>query len=207
MKNHSTKVLLVYLRRCIPFVVFSLAIGISFFFNFIPGIQTAQTFQRFFFEMALFVPPMFILIGLIDVWVPRSTIERHIGKESGIKGSVWVIFLTTLQAGPLYSSFPVAYLLWKKGCSPFNVFVYLGAFSSMKLPMLTFEIGFLGWEFSLLRTLLSLPVFIASAWLIDKSLATKEFIIYDGGTKRKLVAPSGKEIVHGKQCNKDKKGY
>jgi uncharacterized membrane protein YraQ (UPF0718 family) len=132
--------------------------------------------------MIVFLPLMFILIGLFDVWFPRSMVERHIGKESGVKGTLWVILLATLQAGPLYSSFPVAYLLWKKGCSPFNVFVYLGAFSVMKIPMLTFEVGFLGWKFSLLRTVLSIPVFIAIAWLIDRSLTGREFVINDGGS-------------------------
>ncbi|MCK7529669.1 MAG: hypothetical protein MZV63_00695 [Marinilabiliales bacterium] len=60
---------------------------------------------------------MFILIGLFDVWVPREKIEKHIGKESGWKGTGLVILLATLQAGPLYGAFPFAYILWKKGCS------------------------------------------------------------------------------------------
>jgi hypothetical protein len=54
-----------------------------------------------------------------------------------------VILLAMLQAGPLYGAFPVAYLLWKKGASIKNIFIYLGAFSTLKILMLTFEIGFL----------------------------------------------------------------
>ncbi|URA11039.1 hypothetical protein [Thermospira aquatica] len=48
-----------------------------------------------------------------------------------------------------------------------NVFIYLGAFSAYKIPMLTFEIAFLGIKFSFLRTLFSLPVFIAIGYLMD----------------------------------------
>jgi uncharacterized membrane protein YraQ (UPF0718 family) len=118
---------------------------------------------------------MFILIGLFDVWVPRERIEKHISAEAGWKGTALVILLAMLQAGPLYGAFPFAYLLWKKGCSVRNIFIYLGAYSNIKIPMLTFEIGFLGLRFSLLRTLISLPLFIAIGVLMERYLAGKNF--------------------------------
>ena len=120
----------------------------------------------FLLEMAAILPLMFILIGLFDVWVPREKIMRHLGPEAGAMGILWVILLAMLQAGPLYAAFPVAAMLWKKGCSVRNVFVYLGAFSTLKIPMLAFEISFLGLEFSLLRALFSLPVFIGIGYLL-----------------------------------------
>ncbi len=131
--------------------------------------------------MILFLPAMFILIGLFDVWFPREKIERHIGKGSGMKGTLWVILLAMLQAGPLYGAFPVALLLWKKGCTVRNIFIYLGAFCAVKVPMLTFEIGFLGLKFSLLRTLLTLPIFIFVAQLMHLYLRRKPFAVRDPG--------------------------
>ena len=181
MKSQGPIITWEYVRRLIPFLVFCVAAGVAIALKFSPGIHVAETFRDFILEMIAFLPMMFILIGLFDVWFPREKVERHIGKESGIKGTLWVMLLATLQAGPLYGAFPVAYMLWKKGCSPFNIFVYLGAFSVMKIPMLTFEVGFLGWKFSLLRTVLSIPVFIAIAWLIDRSFKGKTFVINDGG--------------------------
>ena len=60
----------------------------------------------FFLEMIVFLPLMFILIGLFDVWVPREKITRHIGPGCGHLGILWVILLAMLQAGPLYAAFP-----------------------------------------------------------------------------------------------------
>jgi uncharacterized membrane protein YraQ (UPF0718 family) len=120
---------------------------------------------------------MFILIGLGDVWIDREKVEKHIGENSGLKGILLVIFLSMAQAGPLYGAFPVTYLLWKKGAGIRNIFIYLGAFSTMKIPMLTFEIGFLGWKFSLLRTLFTLPVVIIIAVVMEKLLKNKSFEI------------------------------
>ncbi len=78
------------------------------------------------------------------------------------------MFLAFLQAGPLYAAFPVAYLLKEKGCTSVNIFIYLSAFTMAKIPMLTFEIGFLGLKFSLLRLALSIPVFILIGFVMGK---------------------------------------
>lgn len=130
---------------------------------------------QFIKEMVVFLPFMFILIGLADVWISKEKVEKHIGQNSGIKGTVYVILLSMLQAGPLYGAFPVTYLLWKKGASIRNIFIYLGAFSTLKIPMLMFEVGFLGLKFSLLRTLVTLPIIIFIAIIMEKYLKNKDF--------------------------------
>ncbi|MFH1429518.1 MAG: permease [Candidatus Margulisiibacteriota bacterium] len=167
-----------YLFDTIIIVLFAIFCIFSFSINYQPGIEIARdNFGAFTREMLAFLPLMFVMIGLFDVWFPRENIERHIGKGSGIKGTFWVIILANLQAGPLYGAFPVACLLWKKGASIRNVFIYLGAFSAFKIPMLTFEIGFLGLKFSLLRTLFTIPAFILIAIVMEKYLQNKYFEI------------------------------
>lgn len=133
------------------------------------------TFWRFLKEMLTILPCMFILIGLFDVWIPREKIEKHVGWGSGIKGIALMILLAVTQVGPLYAAFPVAHLLWKKGCSLRNIFVYLGMFSAAKIPMLTFEIGFLGIQFSLLRLILTIPMFILIAIVMERRLRNTSF--------------------------------
>jgi uncharacterized membrane protein YraQ (UPF0718 family) len=138
-----------------------------------------DNFLQFLKEMILFLPFMFILIGLADVWISKEKVEKHIGENSGIKGTVYVILLSMVQAGPLYGAFPVTYLLFKKGASIRNIFIYIGAFSTLKIPMLMFEIGFLGWKFSLIRTLISLPIIILIALMIEKYFKNKDFKVND----------------------------
>jgi uncharacterized membrane protein YraQ (UPF0718 family) len=156
-------------------IAFILLIGMSYLFNYAIGKQVGVNFWMFSKEMFLFLPMMFILIGLFDVWIPREKIEKHIGDKSGWKGTGLVILLAMLQAGPLYGAFPFAYLLWKKGSNIKNIFIYLGAYSTLKIPMLTFEIGFLGWKFSLIRTLITLPIFILIGYIMEWYLKTKNF--------------------------------
>ncbi len=138
--------------------------------DFVFGRKAGENLGSFLVEMASVLPPMFLLVGLFEIWVPRKVIERYAGLRSGMRAVPWMILLATVQAGPLYVAFPVAIGLWRKGCAPRNVFIYLGAFSAMKIPMLTFEVAFLGWQFSLARTLISIPVFVALAVAMERLL-------------------------------------
>jgi uncharacterized membrane protein YraQ (UPF0718 family) len=134
------------------------------------GARTGSTLAGFLKEVAIFLPAMFILVGLFDVWVPRRIVERHVGAAAGPMAIVWMLLLGTLQAGPLYGAFPVAVALYRKGASLRNVFIYLGAFSGLKIPMLTFEVGFLGWRFSLVRAVVTVIVFVLLAYLLERLL-------------------------------------
>jgi len=156
------------------FVIFLI---ISFVSGFEPGKDISAGFKNSLVEMVTFIPALFIIVGLFDVWVPKEKIQKHIGQESGIKGIAIVVLLAMLQAGPLYGAFPVAYMLWKKGASIKNIFIYLGAFSSLKIPMLGIEIAYLGVQFTLARTLVSLPLFIAIGYLMEWWLKGKNFRI------------------------------
>lgn len=159
------------------FMIFGI---LSFSLDYQPGIViTRDNFATFMAEMLSFLPLMFILIGLLDVWIPKHKAEKHIGKDSGLKGSLSMVLLAMLQAGPLYGAFPVTAILWKKGASIRNVFIYIGAFCTLKIPMLTFEVGFLGLKFTLLRTILTLPVFYLIAVILEKYLQNKNFEVQE----------------------------
>jgi len=162
-------------RPYIWILLFVLFLLVSFIVGFQPGKDISITFKNSLFEMITFIPALFIIVGLFDVWVPKEKIQRHIGQESGVKGIAIVVLLAMLQAGPLYGAFPVAYMLYKKGASIKNIFIYLGAFASLKIPMLGIEIAYLGVKFTLVRTLVSLPLFIAIGYLMEWYLKNKNF--------------------------------
>ena len=117
-------------KNRIDFIILSsflIFVMLSKILNISAGLKIQDNFLHFSIEMIGFIPLLFILIGLLDVWFPREKVEKHIGKDSGIKGMLWAILFAMMQVGPLYGAFPVTYLLWKKGASTRNIFIYLGA--------------------------------------------------------------------------------
>jgi len=113
--------------------------------------------------MLLVVPPIFLLLGLMDVWVPRETMMRFMGPGSGIKGPLIAFAVGSAAAGPLYGAFPVAAILMKKGASFTNILIFIGAWSTTKIPMLLFEMKALGFRFALARLAIDIPGIILIA--------------------------------------------
>ena len=74
-----------------------------------------------FKEMLLVLPPIFILIGLLDVWIPKETMIRLMGEGSGIKGVLLAFLFGTVAVGPLYAAFPVAIVFVKIICKIFKL--------------------------------------------------------------------------------------
>ena len=102
------------------------------------------------------------------------TMMKYTGKESGLKGSIISFLLGSAAAGPLYAAFPIASVMLKKGSSIFNVMIFIGAWSTTKIPMLTFEGTSLGLRFMLTRFVLSMIGIVLIALLIDKYLSSEE---------------------------------
>ncbi|MFI3208876.1 MAG: permease [Eubacteriales bacterium] len=121
-------------------------------------------------EMLSVIPPIFILLGLLDVWVDKETMMRFLGKGSGIRGVAIAFALGAAAAGPLYAAFPVATVMMKKKASLFNVFIFIGAWSTAKIPLLTFEASSLGLAFAGTRLFINIFGIIAIAFIVEKSL-------------------------------------
>lgn len=131
-------------------------------------------------EMLSVLPPIFILLGLLDVWVDRGIMIKLMGEKSGFIGISIAFFLGSAAAGPLYAAFPVAGVLLKKGSKLSNVLIFIGAWSTTKIPMLLFEATSMGWKFMLTRFLIDLPGIALIAYATEKLMSSKEKqYIYD----------------------------
>ena len=78
-------------------------------------------------EMLSIIPPIFLLLGLMDVWVPKETIMKFMGKDAGIKGGLFAFVLGSFSSGPLYAAFPVSMVFLKKEVFLTNILIFLGA--------------------------------------------------------------------------------
>jgi uncharacterized membrane protein YraQ (UPF0718 family) len=135
------------------------------------GLEVVRRTNQSVLEMLAFVPPVFILLGLLDVWVPREKVIAHLGPDSGVTGMALAIFIGAAAAGPLYAAFPVAAVMMRKGAGFFNVMVFIGAWSTLKIPMFLFETQFLGFTFSVTRWICSFVGIVLIAFLTDKMVS------------------------------------
>lgn len=147
-----------------------------FLFAFAPDLsrKSFSLTWDYILEMLSVVPPIFILMGLMDVWIPKELMMKYMGRGAGPKGGLFAFLLGSFSSGPLYAAFPIASMFIKKGVSLTNVFLFLGAWSTTKIPMMLFEATQLGIQFTVLRFILNTLGIIALAFIIEKSTSPKE---------------------------------
>lgn len=109
-------------------------------------------------EMLKVIPPIFILLGILDVWVKKEKIIKYMEKGSGIKGMFLSFIIGSTVTGPLYAAFPVAGVL----------------LSTMKIPLLIFESTSLGIEFAMIRLGLNIIAILTIASIINNILKNEE---------------------------------
>ena len=162
----------------IIFVIFTAA-GFGLDLDIAKGVF--DNFYSFFLTMVKFVPAVFILIGLFEVWVDKGTIEKHLGENSGFLSYLWAIILASTTVGGLYVAFPVAAALYKKGASPRIIFSYIGTSAVCRIPMTLFEASYVGISFTVIRWGISIPLVIISSILMEKILDQEDLAQISAG--------------------------
>lgn len=160
-----------------PYFLFILVIAVDMIILFKNAKLGALIFRSTymnFIQMLGIIPPIFLLLGLFDIWVPKETIIRFMGQKSGIKGILLSVFLGAAAAGPLYGAFPVAAVMMKKGAAFSNILIFLGAWSTLKIPYTLFEVSYLGTTFAVTRWTVDLIGIIVMAFAIERLISPEE---------------------------------
>jgi uncharacterized membrane protein YraQ (UPF0718 family) len=162
-------------RFIIIFILFIGFIITSYFIGYENGQKTGTAFVRVLFEMLKILPCAFVLISLFEVWVKKETIMKHLGEDSGFKGYFWALLLAGFSVGGLYVAFPLAEAMHKKGASLKVIFAYLGFSGVVRIPMTIFEISFLGLPFTVVRLVVTIPIFLLLGILLGSILKKRNF--------------------------------
>jgi uncharacterized membrane protein YraQ (UPF0718 family) len=170
-KNTNRKIYFIVILIYFIFVLYAYIFGIP------SGIKIGNNLISFLSYMIKILPCAFILIGLFEVWVPRERVERHLGYGSGFGGYIWTIILAGTMGGGLLVALPVSSALYHKGARLSIIFTFLGASAIVRIPMTLFEASFLGFEFTAIRWLVSIPLIILSSIFLEKYLVKQNFSI------------------------------
>lgn len=125
-------------------------------------------------KMLVIMPPIFILLNLLDVWLPRDLMARYLGGKNGPLGTLLTMALGFTASGPHYGAFPIAATMLNKGATFMNAMVFLGSWSILKVSMVLYEISILGLKFGLTRLLANIPGVILIAYLVDIFMPEEE---------------------------------
>lgn len=159
--------LLNFLKRYSFFLLSLLILILVFVFNWDLGTKSFINAQSSFIQMLSVLPPIMILLGLIDVWVPKEALMKYMGKNSGFTGVLFAILIGSIAAGPMYAAFPFTAVLLKKGVKFSNIIIFMNAWCVTKISTLLFEVSAIGYAFTLSRLVIDVPGVIIMGYLVE----------------------------------------
>lgn len=108
-----------------------------------------------------------LLLGAyIQRLVPRETMERWLGRDSGWRGLALATLAGSATPGGPFTAFPLVAALYHSGAATPVCITYLTAWSVLGINRaLVWELPFLGADFVALRMAVSLPLPFLAGWL------------------------------------------
>ena len=154
-------------KRYIFFIVCLIVTIIITILNKDLGLKSFNIAFSSFKQMLQVVPPIMIILALIDIWIPRETMMKYMGDNSGIKGVSLAMLIGSIAAGPMYAAFPFTKVLLKKGVKFSNIIIFMNAWCVTKISTLIFEFSSLGYKLTLARLFIDIPGVIIMGYLVQ----------------------------------------
>jgi len=164
----------VLIKRYLFFIILILVTIILTIFNKEIGTKSFNIAFTSFKQMIEVVPPIMVILGLMDVWIPRETMMKYMGDNSGIRGIFIAILIGSIAAGPMYAAFPFAKVLLKKRVKFSNIIIFMNAWCVTKISTLIFEFSSLGYKFTLARLFIDIPGVIIMGYLVEALIPKDE---------------------------------
>ena len=103
--------------------------------------------------------PIFIvaslLAGWVDAWVDKDIVTRFFHERNLLRSLVVISILGILTPGPIYSIFPIVWVLRKKGIGSHYLIAYMTGQTLMGPMRVPLELHYLGVTFFLFRVISS----------------------------------------------------
>lgn len=137
------------------------------------GLQALASSGRTILSVALIIMSVFSALGLFGALVDKQAVGRRLGHGSGIRMLLLAAAFGTVLVGPVYAVFPLLKAFREHGAR-WGVIVAVMTAWAVKVPMIPLEIKFLGWEFSLVRSVLIVLTAVLMGWLFDRLMPRDE---------------------------------
>ena len=110
---------------------------------------------------------VFVVMLLLNLFVKPSRVVRLLGTGLNIKGILLSVFAGILSTGPIYVWYPLLKDLREKGAGnmPVAIFLYNRAVKPFLLPVI---VGYFGWVFVAILTVLTILASIANGYLVAR---------------------------------------
>ena len=120
-----------------------------------PTVKALMASETVLKQMALPLLLAFVMMVVLNLFVRPAQVSRFLGGRAGIKGILLSSVAGILSMGPVYAWLPFLAAIRDKGASDFHLANFLSC-RAVKPVLLPLMIGYFGWRFSLIFTVLNM---------------------------------------------------
>lgn len=139
-------------------VVYGIIIALGYSYAFKKNKKSAKSATkkggRQFLKQFPFLLSIFLLIGLFNVFIPKSVIMTFMGSSKGFFSIIWSAIVGTIAMGSVSSTYPLGAMLLNKGATIASVAVFLNTWVMVGIVTIPYEISVFGKRFTLVRNVL-----------------------------------------------------
>lgn len=125
-----------------------------------------------FEQLILLLPRIFLAIiaaSFLAVIIPQDMIGPYMGRESGVSGIFFATLAGAMVPGGPMVAYPLAVVFFGAGAGTPQIVAFLSAWSIFALHrILLFEMNLVGWRFTALRLISSLPIPILAGLIASR---------------------------------------
>lgn len=126
-----------------------------------------ETTTEMFLQAAPWIIVSMFAAGLLAQLVSHDLVARWLGRGSGTLAVFLGAVIGSFGTGSRWAAYPLAAGLLSANASPGAVFAFMTTWQLVSLPRLPAEVPFLGFNFTVLRAVLSVVVAIIGGLLIE----------------------------------------
>jgi len=138
-------------------VVYTIIVIASYLYAFkkdkAKGMKGLQKGWKRFLRQLPFIFSIFLLVGLFDVFIPKSTVVSVVGHGKGFLAILNAALVGSVVGGPVSSVYPLGALLLKKGATIAVAAVFINAWVMVGIISMPFEISIFGKKFVFIRNI------------------------------------------------------
>jgi uncharacterized membrane protein YraQ (UPF0718 family) len=135
-----------------------------------------QAFSNFLAMLVRIIPILgvvFIIMFLTNLLITPERMEKHMGKESGLRGWIYSIFLGIIVSGPPYVLFPLLGDLKKQGMKNELLAAFLYN-RNVKIPFLPVMVFYFGLSYTIILSAYIILFSILNGLLVGRFVAMEK---------------------------------
>jgi len=147
MKKQSEKPFV--FRGKIFFVLVLIGYSVLAFYNSVGALAALQKSGMVFLKILPILAVVILMTATINFFLQPKQIVKHLGKESGARGWLVMLFAGVISHGPMYAWYPLVENLRHHGMRDGLIVVFFYS-RAIKIPLLPMMIDYFGLPFTLI---------------------------------------------------------